>query len=349
MVSEIPRAEPPPEVRPFPRRADEVAVTRVDDGIVQLTLPLGYSPKADVNAFLLELDDGWCLVDTGSTLEPGWEGLARALTAAGVEPAAITLLLATHPHEDHYGLASRVLAETGAELALAPGPLASADVLRDPTIPLATRLEACRRAGVPPDARAAAARHPGDVGDHPRPAPDRVLADGDVVATRAADWRVVHAPGHAPAQLVLHDERGGRLISADLVLGGRIPYLEYGYTDDPWADQVASLERVASLDVRLLLGGHGPPEADVAARIASALGAVQAAPGRLLDALGAGPRTAYDAMLDVLGPDANFYRRHAALSGTLSMLERLVATGEARAREDDDGIRVYERVYRPVV
>jgi hypothetical protein len=54
-------------------------------------------------------------------------------------------------------------------------------------------------------------------------------------------------------------------------------------------------------------------------------------------------------MLAVLGPDANFYRRHAALSGALSMLERLVATGEARAREDDDGVRVYERVYRPVV
>lgn len=341
MVSEIPRAETPPEVRPFPRRADEAAATPVDDGIVQLTLPLGYSATADVNAFLLELDDGWCLVDTGSTLDPGWDGLAAALAAAGVEPWEITLLLATHPHEDHYGLASRVLAETGAELALAPGPLASADVLRDPTIPLATRLESCRRAGVPTDALAAAARHPGDVGDHPRPAPDRVLADGDVLATRAADWRVVHAPGHAPAQLVLHDARGGRLISADLVLGGRIPYLEYGYTADPWAEQVASLERVATLDVRLLLAGHGPPETEVAARFEAALGAVRAAPGRLLDVIAREPRTAYGAMVDVLGPDANFYRRHAALSGTLSVLERLSSTGELRAWDDDDGVRWY--------
>jgi glyoxylase-like metal-dependent hydrolase (beta-lactamase superfamily II) len=335
------RRETPPEVRPFRRRPEEASATPVGDGVVALTLPLGYSPTADVNCFLLELDDGWCLVDTGSALAPGWDGLAHALAQAEVPPEAIALLVVTHPHEDHYALAAEVLARTGAELALAPGPLASADVLRDPVIARAERLESCRRAGVPSPLTEAAACHPGGVGDHPRPGPDRVLRDGDELATRHGPWRVLPAPGHAPAHIVLHDERRGRLLSADLVLGGRIPYLEHGYTPDPWAEQVASLERAAGLGVELLLPGHGPPETDVEPRIASALGAVRAAPERVLRVLGEEPRTAYGTTLAVLGPRTTFYRRHAALSGALCVLERLVAEGVAQAWSDDDGVRWY--------
>lgn len=324
----------PVEVRPFPRDAGEATASRLDDGLVLLTLPLAYGPTDSVNCYLLELEDGWCLVDTGSALPPGWEALARALAAAGVEPRDVALLVATHPHEDHYALAAEVLDRTGAELALAPGPLASADVLREPTIARATRLEACRRAGVPEDVLDVAVRHPGDAGGHPRPAPHRLLADGDVVVGRHAAWRVVHAPGHSPAQLVLHDEESGRLISADLVLGGRIPYLEYGYTPDPWREHVEALARVAELDVRLLLPGHGPSADMPAPLVTAARGAAEAAADRLLAVLEE-PRTAYDATLAVLGGGASLYRRHAALSGALCVLERLVAEGRAEAVEDD--------------
>ena len=50
-------------------------------------------------------------------------------------------------------------------------------------------------------------------------------------------------------------------------------------------------------------------------------------------------------MLDVLGPDASFYRRHAALSGAVCVLERFVAHGDAEAL-DEDGVRTYRSTGR---
>lgn len=335
----------PEDVRPWPRRADEVRATEVDEGLWQLVLPLGYAPDLTVNAYLVELRDGWCLVDTGSLLAPGWDGLARGLALAGVEPQALRLVVATHPHEDHYGLAAEILERTGAELALGPGPLVSADVLRDPPIPWEERVAACRRAGVPEDVIPAAARHPGNAGDHPRPEPDRLLREGEAIEARRGTWRVVAAPGHSPAQVVLFEERTHSLLSADLVLGGRIPYLEYGFSPDPWTEQVASLARVRPLGIERLLPGHGPVTVDVERSLDWAENAIQAAPGRLLASIERQPRSAYEAMVDALGPDATFYQRHAALAGALSVLEHLVAHGAADA-DEHDGVRRYSSTGR---
>ena len=238
----------PPEVRPFPRSADEASAERVMDGIIRLRLPLPYSPSAMVNAFLLErAGGGWCLVDCGTSIAPGWSALERALDLAGVETSAIELLVCTHAHADHYGLASEVMERSGCPLALAAGPTASAEVLRDTIVPLEHRLALAQRAGVPRELSLAAVSHPGDDGLHPRPAPDLVLDEGLEIETLAGRWRVVPAPGHSPTQVMLFDDRSRMLLSADLVLAPPIPYAEHDYTPDPWAEHVASLERARAL------------------------------------------------------------------------------------------------------
>src|SRR3954447_3417613 len=104
------RREPaPPEVKPFERSADEAYAERVVDGIVRLCLPLPYSPRGTVNAYLLEQDPGWWLVDRGPSVAPGWDALEHALGVAGVETRAVALLVCTHAHADHYGLAAEVM------------------------------------------------------------------------------------------------------------------------------------------------------------------------------------------------------------------------------------------------
>ena len=192
-----PTSDVPPEVRPFPRSAHEVSAERVMDGIIRLRLPLPYSPSAMVNAFLLErAGGGWYLVDCGTSIAPGWSALERALGLAGVETSAIELLVCTHAHADHYGLASEVMERSGCPLALAAGPTASAEVLRDTIVPLEHRLALAQRAGVPQEIALAAVSHPGDDGLHPRPAPDLVLDEGLELETLAGRWRVV--PGAGP-------------------------------------------------------------------------------------------------------------------------------------------------------
>ena len=311
-----PTSDVPVEVRPFPRSAQEVSAERVMDGIIRLRLPLPYSPSAMVNAFLLErAGGGWYLVDCGTSIAPGWSALERALGLAGVETSAIELLVCTHAHADHYGLASEVMERSGCPLALAAGPTASAEVLRDTIVPLEHRLALAQRAGVPQEIALAAVSHPGGDGLHPRPAPDLVLDEGLELETLAGRWRVVPAPGHSPTQVMLFDDRSRMLLSADLVLAPAIPYAEHDYTPDPWAEHVASLERARALGPTLLLPGHGAPNADAAERIAKALAATAAAEERVHDLIATTPRSAWEVVDEILGPDAPFYPRQAGSPG----------------------------------
>jgi glyoxylase-like metal-dependent hydrolase (beta-lactamase superfamily II) len=315
------------------------------DGIVRLRLPLPYTASAMVNAFLLERGGGgWTLVDCGTSIAPGWSALERALGLAGVEPGAIELLVCTHAHADHYGLASELIERSGCPLALAPGPTASAEVIRDTVVPLEHRLALAARAGVPPELRTAAVSHPGGDGLHPRPAPDLVLDEGLELETLAGRWRVVPAPGHSPTQVVLFDDRSRMLFSADLVLAPRIPYTEHDYTPDPWAEHVASLERAGALRPTLLLPGHGAPNVDPAERIARALEATAAAEERVLALLATAPRSTWEIVDEVLGPDAPFYPRQAGLSGATCLLEHLVRAGSAAPEDGSDGIRRFTSV-----
>ena len=131
------------------------------------------------------------------------------------------------------------------------------------------------------------------------------------------------------------------LLSADLVLGGRIPYLEYDYTPDPWLEHRDSLRRVRALEPGLLLPGHGKPIEAPDGRLAATLGAVEAAPARLLAAVAGPPASAFEAAEAVLGEGAPFYHRQMALAGAICILERLVSAGAAAAADGPDGIRRY--------
>jgi len=329
----------PPEVRPFARSADEAFAEELFDGVWRLILPLPYSPRGTVNCYLLEGAEGHCLVDCGTSLAPGWDALEQALAKAYTEPRSISLLVCTHAHPDHYGLAATTKERAGCALALAPGPLAVADVLRDPAVPVERRRELVRRAGVPPETLAAALLPPGDDCHHERPLPDVRLQEGDTIPSRSGAWRVVPAPGHAPTQLVLLHERTRVLICADLTVTLRIPYLEYGHSADPWAEQIASLARCRNLDATLLLPGHGRPLAEPDQALAGAVACFETAPGLILDSIVDGPLSAYEVVLEVSGEDAPFYTRHMSLAGALCVLERLEDSGECVAVDGKDGIR----------
>ena len=162
-----------------------------------------------------------------------------------------------------------------------------------------------------------------------------------MIETRAGSWRTVPAPGHSPAQVVLFQEESGMLLSADLAIAARIPYSEYGYTADPFAEHVASLERALALEPRLLLPGHGSPTTDAAGPIAAALAAIEAAPGLILAAISDEPRSAFEAIEAVLDPDVLHYPRQVALSGAMCILDRLERLGAVRGADEPDGARRY--------
>lgn len=94
----------------------------------------------------------------------------------------------------------------------------------------------------------------------------RVLADGDDVA----GFRVIHAPGHAPSEVIFFRETDRVAICGDVVntmsLLTMIPAIREppdAFSLDP-ARNRESIKLLAELEPTLICAGHGPPSRDLA-------------------------------------------------------------------------------------
>ncbi|WP_245427324.1 MBL fold metallo-hydrolase [Pleomorphomonas carboxyditropha] len=119
--------------------------------------------------------------------------------------------------------------------------------------------------------------------------PDRLLADGETVATEAGDLRTVATPGHAAGHLSYDLAGSGLLFSGDHVMAWSTSVVVP--PDGRMADYMASLDRLAVLGARSYLPGHGGPVIDGLARIDELKRHRQAREAAILRALDNGERT----------------------------------------------------------
>jgi glyoxylase-like metal-dependent hydrolase (beta-lactamase superfamily II) len=91
---------------------------------------------------------------------------------------------------------------------------------------------------------------------HLHPAPlTGSLAEGDRIDLGDRVLTVLHLPGHSPGGIGLLDARDGLLLSGDAIYDDDI------LDDLPGAsipDYLQTMDRLRQLDVRLVIGGHGP-------------------------------------------------------------------------------------------
>ena len=331
---------PAPAGRRIPRPAGDARARQVFDGVWSLRLPLCYAATAHVSAYLLRTQRGWILVDCGSALAPGWEALDIALARAGAAPGDIELLVVTHSHADHRGLAAELIAAAGCGFAMGPPPHPQIDVLRDPTIPLAARRERATREGVPAHLLDALVDQlPAGDGHQNRVEPDRTLAYGEMLETATGPWEVLPAPGHSADQIMLWNAGRRVLIGADLALPGVAAFLEYGTRPDPHADQVESLTRAIALAPELLLAGHGRPAAAAVSTLRVCRDLVEERLDAVAALLGPEPRSSWELAERIAPHKATADHLQRILSETLCVLEHLESRARVRSVIDDPGTR----------
>jgi glyoxylase-like metal-dependent hydrolase (beta-lactamase superfamily II) len=304
-----------------------------------LRLPLPWPGVPHVNAFAVAAGSGVVLVDTG-LYEPGaMRQLERALDQARLRLQHVRLVVCTHAHSDHYGLAAPITEAAGCELWMHPNHHHVTKAAADPGRALAQRLEVARHSGVPADALARyeeAGRGQG-FGIAEIVLPDRGLAAGMEIESDLGAWRVHETPGHAPSHVVLHQPERRLLVSGDHLLGRVSLYYDYGYTPDPVGEFLRSLDAVERLEVQLVLAGHGRPVRDASALVEANRRAVNERLERARRALAAGQRTAFELVPELFDhppPGPVTIGRH--LSEVLCYLRHLEVRGEVERVGEQD-------------
>ena len=306
-------------------------MVELEAGIRRVTfaMPLGLD---HVHCYLLPASGGgWTIVDTGLGLPDAGERWSQVLH--GLD-APVERILITHFHPDHVGAAADVAGLTGAPVH--QGAQDYEQCVRtwgeQTESPMPTYL---REHGTPEAEVESFLEEGRAFGKLVRFVRDpELLAAGDGVD----GWKVLHLPGHADGHLAFL--RDGILVAGDTLLGSITPNVGL-YPEsrpDPLGDYLVSLERIAELEPRLALPGHGDPIHDPAGRARELIAHHMERLEQTTAALDGEPRTAYDVSLTLFSEPLSPTLRRFALAETRAHLEYLVQRD--RARRDDDDQRV---------
>jgi glyoxylase-like metal-dependent hydrolase (beta-lactamase superfamily II) len=322
-------------------KAEAPRTERILPGVWRLRLSLPWPGVPHGNAWAIERDGGIVMFDTGMGGKGRLRQLDLALTQAGFGVEDVRLVVCTHSHTDHYGLAGAIVEAAGCELWMHPRWEHVRPLAEDAEAALEARIEVARQSGVPPKslARYREAREgDNETGIDVLKEPDRDLVPGVEVETDLGTWQVHETPGHAPSHVVLHQPERKLLISGDHLLGRTVLFFDHGHSPDPVGEFLSSLDVVEGLDFDLVLPGHGRTFRDPEAKIAESRRQVDELLGKVRAALAGGEeKTAFEIVEEIIGPEmVNTPASAWVLQIVLSCLDHLALAGEVAKVEGTD-------------
>jgi glyoxylase-like metal-dependent hydrolase (beta-lactamase superfamily II) len=323
-------------------------------GIHQLKLPFPLQlDQLAVNAYLIQGDKGWMLVDTGWNTNQAFSAMERQLREIGLGFENIALILITHFHPDHYGLAGRLVQASGAKVALhqiekdfIDSRYMNMDGLLDQTAGI------LRTNGVPEKDLPRLQKASLGVRRYVSPvSPEVVLRGGEVINQGPFQFEVVWTPGHSPGHVCLLEQSRKVLISGDHVLPATFPNvgLHSQSGPDPLPNYLRSLRAMEGLDVDLVLPAHEHVFSGLKPRVQEILHHHDERKKAIVTALSEGPQTAYEVSLKipwiVNGITMSFSQlqaldRRLAVMSAMAHLEPLHSEGTAE-KTQRDGVIVY--------
>jgi len=301
--------EPKRQSAPLVSASDELAA---EAGIHRLAIPTPFQ-VGRVNAYLIE-DSPLTLIDSGPNSGKALDELEQALAARGHAIADIELLIVTHQHIDHFGLASILARRSGAQVAaldaLAPYLLRFRE---EAELDDRFAQQIMLRHGIPAEVVtalrtvSASFRAWGAAVEITRP-----LRDGEELKLRDRTLRVLHRPGHSPSDTVFLDESRSILLAADHLikhissnpllarpLGAGADFT--GPRPRALVDYIASLQRTRAMDLSLVLAGHGEPIADHVALIDERFRMYRRRAEKIHGLIASQPRSAHEIALELWG------------------------------------------------
>jgi glyoxylase-like metal-dependent hydrolase (beta-lactamase superfamily II) len=311
--------------------------------LVAIPLPLAH--VGSVNAWLLP-GDPITLIDTGPRDDGALAALEAGLRRQRLRVEDIELVLATHHHLDHVGLAATIQRRSGATVAVL-------DRMADYAERYSAEVEEDRRFartlmkhhGVPDQLVADTE----ELWDYIRTTTedfraDVRLADGDRVHAGGRSLRVVARPGHSTTDTLFVDERDAIAFAGDHLLASissnteiRAPDRAHDGRARSRVRYLESLERTKAMPLAALLTGHGPPVTEHARLVDARLRDHRRRCERIVAILHDGPRTTFE-IAGGLWPERTVLQQPLLVVWeVIGNVELLLATGAVAERVGDCG------------
>jgi glyoxylase-like metal-dependent hydrolase (beta-lactamase superfamily II) len=313
-------------------------------------IPLAVPYLDSMNVWLLE-GEPLAIVDTGPGNDETLASLERQLRERGHALEDLELVLLTHHHLDHTGLAGRIAERSGAVVAACAG---TAQWGRE----YHARAEAERRFGV---ALQLAHGVPAALVEAGEPFWEhivrngadfpvtRVVTDGDVVVAGGRSLRVVERPGHSATDTLFVDETDGMAFVGDHLLAEITSGAEVVPSGDAdggrrrsLLEYLSALAETAVSPLGVLLTGHGPPVRDHRSLIADRLAFHEDRLEQVAALVEAGCATAFEVARRLWDDEVAATQTVLAVWEVVGHLDVLVERGRVAEEVGLDGVHVFD-------
>ena len=241
--------------------------------VYRIPLPLPGDALKAINVFAVQSDRSLTLIDTGWHSVDSWKALGRGLRLVGAAPGDVSRMLVTHVHYDHYGQAAALRRFSGAPVALGSGERRSVNFMVSGSVAAGKADRDSRLAQAGAWELISKLRRHLDTVDGVRGVrwerPDSWIVDRQILRVGGRELQVIATPGHTQGHVTFLDAAAGLLFAGDHVLPHITPSIGFQPMSDRFAlvDFLESLVKVRDLPVHIVLPAHGPPFADLRARV----------------------------------------------------------------------------------
>ena len=232
-------------------------------GLFRLKIPLPESPLKYLNSFVIKGPDRSLIIDTGLNRGECLEAMQDGLGRLGIDLKSTDIFI-THLHADHFGLVTRLATDTTQIYFSRPE-----KELIESWEGFGAMIAYAGQNGFPEhELQAALDKHPGAKYGSEWMPDMKLLEDGDGIDVGNYHFKCVVTPGHTMGHICLYEPDKKILVAGDHILIDITPNIQcWSDEQNPLMHYLSSLDKVAGLQVDLVLPGHRRLIMDHRARI----------------------------------------------------------------------------------
>ena len=220
--------------------------------LFRLKIPLPESPLKYLNSYVIRDANRSMIIDTGLNRKECLEAMMAGLHKIGIDLEKSDIFI-THLHADHFGLVTKLATDSSRVYFSRPE-----KELMESWEGFDDMIAYAAKNGFPEnELRSALDKHPGAKYGSDWIPEMKLLDDADAIHVGDYHFKCIATPGHTMGHICLYEPSKKILVAGDHILIDITPNIQcWSDTQNPLKHYLASLDKVAGLQVDLILPGH---------------------------------------------------------------------------------------------